>query len=427
MNYSIIDSVKGGSGKTCFSLMHSLYLYILETDIETKAEVKKHCDDCTKTKKNKNCPTTPACNEPKEIEEKIKRRNPALYIDMDFVGTSLESILFGGKVLNSNTLKESFSEADPLLGKKTDKGVFFIEEYPSQPCAAKRYFNAIFDTEAYGDLISKLKFELAIPMTTPLQLKDYYLDMIISSPEYKDKLMFRGTKNTEINISNFKYKLHSLLKEVPKNKNEKYKNIVIDMPPGAERFASSVYEIFVRRSGDPTCKIKLDEKKDKLNIFHMTTHDKSHIDSTIENISHFYTGGIHTEILDCLNIFVVINDIFNASKNPKSADFSHAPSYNAEFALPADIMETFLGSFASLPNNIIDNIYFILFPHNLEYKAAALSDKENNRGLSNVYLQEDCINTVYGRTSTGSLIHKYTNISKVLSASDVKKLFETKS
>jgi len=346
MNYSIIDSVKGGSGKTCFSLNHALYLSNLNVS---------------------------------------DGRIPSLYIDVDFSGTSLETALFANPKIGTG-LKEPI---DDPLGFKTLK-------------LAKKHFNSILDCEIlYNELITKLEFYLkTIVSTKPVNIP---IDLIISSPDYKQKQRFHGTKSNEVNISNFKYKLCCLMKKIPKTHTAGYKNIVMDMPPGGDRYASSVYDILLSLNGDNRHIINWNDKDSKVNVFHMTTYDIAHIYATLEHVCNFYNDSNRKKLPT--NIFIVVNDIFNTDDSTNSFGKRLAHSI---------ILEEIQKNYSSLPQVVMDKLYFIIFPFNEKYQVAMDYTFRFTKfpSLSMNCLDIEQIYSTYASNDSDGMVYKYYDIAK---------------
>ena len=274
MRYSIIDSVKGGSGKTCFALHLSLAL----------------ADE-----------------------------QPSLYMDMDIQGSSIESILFNQNIVGKSTDAKWRDKKDPCgvnVKKLTDSTEWAI---------ASKYFNSIIgDTYKVCDLISCLEFNTDASESGENIAEDgraialgskklIDMDMVIASPYYNDKEIFKGNQSIEVNVSVFRLKLYSFLKRVIDYKRndgkvKKYNNIVFDMPPGGERYSDCLYGILLTEDNVPY-RFKVKEKS--VDVYHMTTLDSSHIYATIQRISNLYRAHSHINLDRINNIYIVINNTVN--------------------------------------------------------------------------------------------------------------------
>lgn len=271
MRYSIIDSVKGGSGKTCFALHLSLAL---------------------------------------------AGEQPVLYMDMDFQGSSIESILFHQHFVGKSTDAKWREKKNPCgvnVKKLTGSTEWAI---------ASKYLNSIIgDAYKVCDLISCLEFKTDASESGEDVAEDgrdlardskktIDMDMVIASPYYNDKELFKGNQSIEVNVSVFRLKLYSFLKRVIDYKRndgkvKKYNNIVFDMPPGGERYSDCLYGILLTEDNVPY-RFKVEENS--VDVYHMTTLDSSHIDATIQRISNLYREHSHINLDRINNIYIVINN-----------------------------------------------------------------------------------------------------------------------
>lgn len=359
MMYSIVDSVKGGSGKTCFSLHLCLKKHLDEmrskgvtslqeavNDIKTAeinvdkaqksydAAVEKYDKytsenasnnssiDKLKTLKDKAKAELEQCK--KKLNE-AKNKYPAqpLYFDMDIMGSSIESILWGDRFVGTKDINGS-SSVSKWNYNPTHNGMDILPyehngvRYPKR---ASRYLNDIVEEQYLTeDLITSLEFvigykddantikDLETNEATKVPNIKAWVDMIISDPSYTVKSKFRGNSDNtgEINVGEFRYQMHKLLKIINKSTEITYKDIVFDMPPGGDRYSECLYDILLKKE-----EYSIDSGN--IDIYHMTTLDNSHIDATVERVVNFYNSRIHVFTSRINNIYIVLNNTIGTS------------------------------------------------------------------------------------------------------------------
>lgn len=204
MEYYIVDSVKGGCGKTTIAMYKAI-------DLANENIANKVC-----------------------------------YLDMDILGTAIESFL---------QIKEN-----PTQGVKYFSDMFDNREsIRSERCVRK----LVFDKENYMLVDKKLEINELVDFQ-----KDYVkVGAVFSSPDENKKKLFKPSISTHYNqhidYDFFARKLEILFSEL---KAGGYTHIVIDMPPNSDAYTDSVF------------KQLLDLKKeDKVYLYLISTYDRSHI------------------------------------------------------------------------------------------------------------------------------------------------------
>lgn len=185
--YNIVDSVKGGSGKTTFALMLSLLLD----------------NKLTGSRKNNE---TSSC-----------------LIDMDIQGSALLYLLYGKSFLNGETDKEMAERIAYL----NDRVVAVGEESNMK----RNYVNPFFfrDKETSG------------PRT----------DVIFSDPRTESKKKFRSMSNQnyspEVLYSTYRMGLGNMLSNLKGMKEYVHRHVIFDMPPNADGYSDAVYDVMLKK------------------------------------------------------------------------------------------------------------------------------------------------------------------------------------
>lgn len=269
MQIHIVSSVKGGCGKTAFSLFKSL--------------------DAALEMRNRNL---------------NNKRAEVLWIDADFKGTASRT-LFYSKDEAQFEVTHSLSTIDKL--KEEIPTLFDESPLPTQNslCYGREYvpytINDYLCEEIQG-LEKMIVHGYAYneektgggPAGTAVVRKgciNGIVDFIFSSGTVSDKRVFNyGSGLPTIEIGRFTYLMRTMLlrlcekgrtrtKAAGKKKNDKlnYKHIVIDMPPGDDAYSSALLG---------TIRELAQEREDEMEIhlYALTTSDRGHMDATMESV-----------------------------------------------------------------------------------------------------------------------------------------------
>lgn len=205
MEFYVVDSVKGGCGKTATAIWKSLEL--------------------ASTKENKVC-----------------------YIDMDILGTSLETYLQISIDAEAKYLSELFSKSNAVKCERCIKKQKFIKE--NYEVIKEKTVEVNYDKESLIEI-----------------------GMIISSPNETDKKMFKPNIMTHyvyhIDYDFFARKLEILFDELEKGG---YTHMVIDMPPNSDPYTDSVFDILLNRKNS---------SKD-VNLIIVSLFDRSHVEANLK-------------------------------------------------------------------------------------------------------------------------------------------------
>lgn len=222
-NYNIIDSVKGGCGKSTLSLMLSL-------------AAQKNLYE------NMHIP--------------VDDENPiicSMLLDMDMQGSSWQHLLFGRSLPGENGLaKESINKA-------------LIESYRNKvpDCISKPWF-------FFNDLLfSKLSIYAAL-----------------ASQDFNEREQFKAVSrlnySSHITYLSFLSGLKKTLKHLKDLTEQKIHYVFFDMPPNSNGYSDSVLEVLLDGRGSSTL-----DKKSPRNYFEVMTLDLGNINTTLDWFTHF--------------------------------------------------------------------------------------------------------------------------------------------
>lgn len=222
MNIIVVDSVKGGCGKTSISLKCAI-------------------DRANNGKDRKVC-----------------------YLDLDLLGTSIEAFLCGNK----------------FVGQRWDseENAFESNKYPIQlkvKKAAKFYLNAIFAGKKFSD-----EFLSEIEITGSGDFSGAFW-LLACNPSQNEKDRFKPSRQVnymgQIDYDYFSAAIEKILEKLYELK---FTDVVIDMPPNSDAYTDSLFNILLRKadSGD------LPEIKPQYNVeIHIVnSFDKAHFQANCE-------------------------------------------------------------------------------------------------------------------------------------------------
>lgn len=246
LNVHIIHSVKGGSGKTAFSLFKVMTLA--------------------------NCK-----------ERKLRDKADVLYLDADFKGTAIKSLIYGKNASAFESLNQ-----DRYLSAELGNLELSSTMSPSARLIFDRHyqdmtFNDYLKGHASGmdDILVKggilgedLKDKDVIIKEAELEAR---VDFIFSSPRMEKKkwLQYGGRKQStpEINLGLCMAKLKKLFNQIL---DCGYQDLVIDMPPGNDEYSNAVLDVISDYK---------QEDKVKVYFYTITTNDLTHISAEYEKFA----------------------------------------------------------------------------------------------------------------------------------------------
>ena len=248
--YNIIDSVKGGCGKTTFSLILSLLL-----------------DD--HYKENRNNDESNVC-----------------LIDMDIQGSALAYLLFGGNYFQDEKKWNTFKFLNDRIVAVGDSREE-TEEYMHR-------FRFGDKTEDGKKAEKEKKIE---------DCKGPGIDVIFSDPRPKIKKKYRSLSNQnyspEVLYSTYRMGLANMLSKLDEEKPYLHQYVNFDMPPNSDAYSDSVYDVLLKKE------YTIMKDGDVCNLFLLQTVDKGQIKATLD----YFDELVSSENFQKINkIFFVFND-----------------------------------------------------------------------------------------------------------------------
>lgn len=260
MRYHVIDSVKGGCGKSTFAIMMA-------------AAINKHCE-----------------------------KEPACLFDMDLQGTSLAYLLFGANWKEKQRTPDGIDiYLDERIGSCDTKGKCYIKKVVWAKESPDNQEDTDPDTGASSDA------EFYVAVSSPIQ-RD------------KDKYKPRSSQNYSPGVSygRFRYGLSKLLtsENLLEEVAEKLEHVILDMPPNSDGYSDAVTDFLLDAKGRGLT------KEDSCNYIIMVTRDFAHQQATLEWLNVFLTCESNRKYLDKLVIALAITPRDTFTVNDK--DIFHA-------------------------------------------------------------------------------------------------------
>lgn len=277
----IVNSVKGGCGKTAFSLFKAMELAKKDRIDYFDAVAKGDKDEKDRLRRGKNA--------------------PVIWIDADFKGTATKVLFYGEderafELINQMTIDKLEEEAPdifdaPSLGSQ-DK-LCFKEKYVRYTLndylqeKIREYEKMIVNGYAYyrseDDPLDPEGKEAT-------RCIDGVIDFIFSSPNINDKKAFNHGEHTpSIEIGRFTSLMEVLITKLVEigrtdtkavgesDKRYDYKHIVIDMPPGDDAYSNALLHMLRQLAKRRTDEIEIA-------LYTLTTSDRGHIYAMKESL-----------------------------------------------------------------------------------------------------------------------------------------------
>ena len=215
----IVDSVKGGCGKTTISLKNVIRAF----EESEKEREEKHCkkNDTDDTKKNP-----------------IK----VCLVDFDLLGSSMETFLTGKPTIDSKTEKEREDEVpisdilDPgITSGNNTQGLRFKFQKKSV-----LYLNDYFN----GSAPNYLEFLNHVLIVNESLEEQYRFDLLMSNPHQEQKNMFKvKAENQYIEQLDYNYFRTKIIKLIEMLNFAEYTHIIFDMPPNSDSYTDILFDI----------------------------------------------------------------------------------------------------------------------------------------------------------------------------------------
>lgn len=306
MRYHVIDSVKGGCGKSSFAIM-------LAGAVNTYHK--------------------------EGSQEKI----PVCIFDMDLQGTSMAYLLFGKNWKEEQRTPDDLDiYLDERIANSDSKGKHFIKKVAWR----KERGSAVSQEEVPSDSGVSMDEEFYVAVSSPIQ-KD------------KDKYKPRSSQNYSPGVSygRFRYGLSKLLtsENLFEELRERLEHVILDMPPNSDGYSDAVTDFLLDAKGKELT------KDDSCSYFIMVTRDLAHQQATLEWLNVFLSHEPNRRYVDKLVITLAITprDIRIISGNEEK-----------EFKKWVEDFGAALKQLTNWSEEWIDNIYFIAVDFKEEYYAA---------------------------------------------------------
>ncbi|WP_196029665.1 hypothetical protein [Longicatena caecimuris] len=260
-NIHVVHSVKGGCGKSAYSLMLGLFYSEIKAGIE--------------------------------YDDAITNKRKVIYIDADFRGSATKSLFYN--ISNENSGKPKYLHYNTK--KFTDitgaTSALILADNDRKYCIN----DVIKKRKSLSDIRQTLCFSWKSSTVPSYQVS--VLDMVFSNPLKDEKKLFTYHTDQEnynpIDVGIFEASFKKFMKNVLK---EKYENIIIDLPPSNDEYSASLFNTLRELKG-----------KHKLYLHLIVTGDLAHRFTTLEYLSDILPGHSVLEHLD--KVVIIRNHICN--------------------------------------------------------------------------------------------------------------------
>lgn len=247
--FHVVHSIKGGCGKTAFSLFKALELAAVAA-------------------RNANLAGDKAS---------------VLLLDADFKGTGLQVLVYSkdewtfrkNRDIRLDRLEENISS----LGVNSSHNRFlFRKDY--QGNSLNDFLNGKCST--LSEIVTESgvvasKEGASLDKMKNVDAFNGYLDFIFCSPKLQERQYFgyQGKSQPALSVGRFRVKMETLLREICDQ--PKYQDIVIDMPAGYDEYSDVLIEVLR--------KFCYGRKDEKIFYYTVSTADRSHLDAMFEDVS----------------------------------------------------------------------------------------------------------------------------------------------
>lgn len=232
----LVHSVKGGSGKSAFSLFKAMTLAV-------------------------------------QNKERVKDAS-VLYFDADFKGTATKTLLYG----KDDAAFQALNHVS-LEGLQGDGHTSVAPSIAGLAFASEFQYNNLNDffknhISVYKEILVNGGVYCNVGESNTLFA---YLDFIFSSPCAQEKYFFQYENDDRVlpllNIGWYRLRIQQLLKQIIES--DEYQHIVIDMPPGEDEYSRELVKVLEAMYA---------ENSIELYWYSITTNDKGHLDSEYEDM-----------------------------------------------------------------------------------------------------------------------------------------------
>lgn len=256
----IVSSVKGGCGKTAFSLFKAM-------DFANK-----------------------------ERENNLENRNaPVIWIDADFKGTASKTLFYGENIKEFKNMQAGYAieELQAEYSELYEKSPLGLR---NRLCFSREYIPYTINDYLKEEIQSLEKMIIHGYVFSKQEKSGYIngmIDFIFSSGAMSDKKLFNyGSGLPTIEIGRFTYLMRAMLLRLlemgetrTKAVNESvhiqpnYKHIIIDMPPGDDAYSSALLSMVRQLAEEKQYKDKIE-----IHLYTLATSDRGHMYALLESL-----------------------------------------------------------------------------------------------------------------------------------------------
>ena len=293
MIYNIVNSVKGGCGKSTFSILLALGLHEKWYNNRLKAYAEANSKPVDSDKDVQNEPGEGAypskeaipdkegtkdgdSEVAQPISEKLLEQTDVCLVDVDTQGTAMQYLLFG---TNCKLAADGRYLNDKVSSLSGD----------NQKCVVNCTWKKRRSDGASGkDMESDLSRQF---------------DLVLCDPRQDAKDRFRAISNQnytpEIQYSTFREGLKNLLQSLGRQNPYSYGQVIFDMPPNSDGYSDAVLDLLLNKA------YSVMKKKDISNMFLIQSLDRGQCSATME----YFTSMMEQENLSKADhIFLVYNE-----------------------------------------------------------------------------------------------------------------------
>lgn len=352
--FNFVNSIKGGCGKTTFSVFLANYLYI--------CKIKASEDTFNESSGQKDGKDVQHEDDMQKASNSSTEHDECIIFDMDFQGTSMESLFWG-----------SF---EGTAGKPSFKNSY-----------GHKYLNAAIREDGKID-----DYIVHNPLTDEI-----ILDVIFADSNVKAKERLRiSPKMGYSPVVQYNIFKGGLLKFLNKFKDMGYRHFIFDMPPNSDGFSGAAMECVMNNHVDGA-KNFLDrngirQKKDIVNLFYVTGIDPGQVKETVKEVMEQLVNRDHMHFD---NIFIVMNDNIPMEGDIQGVIKRNSQVINSYFI---SMLKT-----AGLTQKEYERVYLLYMEKNPRYSTYCI---EGN-GLNNIITAKNLANEQTSKEDNSGELESY--------------------
>lgn len=353
--FNFVNSIKGGCGKTTFSVFLANYLCI--------CEIKANGDNTSnESGGQKDGKGTQHEDGKQKASNSSVEHDECIIFDMDFQGTSMESLFWG--------------PFDWTSGKASFKNAY-----------GHKYLNAAIREDGKID-----DYIVHNPLT-----EEIILDVVFADSDVKAKERLRiSPKMGYSPVVQYNIFKGGLLRFLNKFKNREYKHFIFDMPPNSDGFSGAAMECVMNNHIDGT-KYTLDtnrirQEKDIVNLFYVTGIDPGQVKETVKEVKEQLVNRDHMHFD---NLFIVMNDNIPVESDIQGVMERNLQVINSYFT---GIIDT-----AGLTQKEYERVYLLYVEKNLPYSTYCIEGS----GLNNIITAKNLDNEQSSKEDNSGELKSY--------------------